>query len=347
MFPFINRSGINVHTKNSRIYVPPAIIETQKQKEKSEEEERQRIVNEQEQSLLNINITEVDNSKQRIPSFKSFHMQKNKLEAVVLLTTSYEIVNGTFSKFIKMLLGTMYKPYNIEFIISTNNGNYTSIQKEVSQLKNYFSNVEVLNIEISPKNDIYKIEDLNETDIPKYGLTSGPNILFWDTMKYMKKYNTTLVLEADCILYQSWLDTLINYVEYCGDFLISGSTYTGNYKISSSMSNGFFHINGVALYKTGSPVFHYILEELTTYISCEVKRGHLISAYDYMLTKMILEKLYDTKNKYFDFWKVVYRYIIKNTFIINASMKSDKNDSQTKYLELYPRCVILHKKLAI
>jgi len=345
MFPFARKIK-----ETRKIYVPESIINEQieenlrKQREIEEKDrERRAFIEEQRRFINEIQIEEYIPNK--LPSIKEFHTQKNTLEAIVLLTTSREINSKVFSKFITNLVNVMpNRVYDIDFVISVNNLEFESIQKDIIHLQTFFNTVKLINTNIDPKNDVYSLDALSMIPVPKYGLTAGPNILYYETMKKMKTYNTVLVLETDCILYDDWLDTLINYVKYSGDFLISGSTYDGVYRLPSTDNPAFFHINGVALYKTGSPVFQFILDELMRFIVKEVKSGNVISAYDYMFSKMIFSYLADTKTTDFDFWKTVYRYVIKNTFIINASMPCDKNQDESFFLNKFPRCVILHKK---
>jgi hypothetical protein len=280
-----------------------------------------------------------------IPNVKDFHTKINKLEAVVLLMTSREINNGSFSKFIKILLNVTHEKSNIDFIISVNNNDHTSIENEIEKLKLFFKNVYYYNINIDKKSDIYMLDHNNLKYIPKYGLASGPNILFLTTMKKLKAYNTVLTLETDCILYENWLNTLINYVEYGGDFLISGSTYDGgDHNISKNSTIGKLHINGVALYRTESKVFHFLLDYLDHYIQFCVARKTLFTAYDFALCQLIFDNIDTSTKQESTFWKIVYRYTTKNSFIINASMEFDRETPESIFLHRFPKCVVLHKK---
>jgi len=290
-------------------------------------------------------IQSYSNNNTNFPPLNSFHIQPNKLEAVVLLTTDHEIKSTRYFNFIKNIIAV--RPSNkryddIDFIIGVNNMNHDPLTQHVLYLKNVFRNIIVINNNISKEDDVYfKIHASGM--ISRFGHISGPNILFWDTLQKINKYNTILVLETDCILYPGWLDAIINYVNYSGSFLISGSTYDGNSRISSN-DNLFHHLNGVALYKIGSPALQFVIEELKEYISYKVKTGFLQTSYDFMLTDMILYKLKNQSSNSFDFWRLVYRNIVKNTLIVNASLPSDTSDSEQSYLQKFPSCVILHKK---
>lgn len=303
-----------------------------------------RFINKSLYLTSNNRVVNEDLPNYSLPNIEEIHIDKNRLEAVVLLTTSKEINNGSFGKFIKNLIDVTEQNSNLDFIMSVNNNSHTSIEKELTELKLYFKHIYYYNINIHSNDDIYTL-DGKFKPIPKYGLASGPNILFIKTMRMLNKYNTVLTLETDCILYKNWLSTLINYTEYSGDFLISGSTYDGNERIGFSQVVGMNHINGVALYKTKSSVFQFLLNALAEHIPRFVENGTVFTAYDYCLMRIIISKLKTTFGKEYTFWNVVYRSITKNTFIINASLNVDKNIPEEVFLGRFPRCVILHKKL--
>lgn len=295
-------------------------------------------------SMSKTDITHIErHSTYTLPDIKELSNEKNVLEAVVLLTTSSEINNGKFGQFIKRLISVTHEKSNIDFIISVNNNSHNSIETELIELKSYFKDIYYYNIDIQPQDDIYTLNP-KFRPVPKFGLASGPNLLFINTMRKMKKYNTVLTLETDCILYENWLNVLIKYVEYGGDFLISGSTYDGIQRISTNEVIGMLHINGVALYKSGSSIFQFLLYMLEEEIPQIVKSGLLLSAYDYALMRIIFHKLKTSSNNEYIFWKVIYRYITKNTFIVNASLNNDKSTPEATFLERFPKCVILHKK---
>jgi hypothetical protein len=280
------------------------------------------------------------------PALHSFHNEKNKLEAVVLLVTDHEITSMRYFNFINTIIKVrnhINKKYDIDFIIGVNNLNQDPITHHVKYLEQMFRKVIVINNNIAKEDDIYNLkENINS----KFGRTSGPNILFWSTLQQLNQYNTVLVVESDCIVYSGWLETLMNYVEYSGDFLISGSTYDGNQCVTSSNISIFFHLNGVALYKTGSPALQFLLQELQKFTIQYVANINNICAYDVAITDMILKYLQNSSDSSsFNFWKLVYRNIVKNTFIVNASLSSDANISEATILERFPRCVVLHKKL--
>jgi hypothetical protein len=284
----------------------------------------------------------------------SIHLPKctirpNKLESIIVLLTSREIITGLFQKFAENMLQTTSSVEHVYLILFLNNDDYKLIDtyptflKTTTRLKKLFKNVLITNTGLTESEDVYSMTSTGDF-IPKYGLVSGPNLLFLGAMKFCKRFNTVLLLETDCILKHNWLIACENYVKYCGSFLISGSTYDGMGVVNLQFKNPspFFHINGVAFYATGSPVFQKIMDELDPYLVYYAKYVSPINAYDYVMTYMIFHQLNEPNN--FKFWKYVYRNIIKNTLIVNYSLSMDKTSSVSTIYQLFPSCVILHKK---
>lgn len=277
---------------------------------------------------------------------------RNSLDAVVLITTFKECISGRFSKFLERLfLVTTSPSKDVEFVISSNER--IPMDKQTIQKLEYLFKAVRLHVQHIPKQDDgYMSNDIPFGTIPyvpEMGHTSGPNILFLNTMNYCKKYNTVLVLETDCILYESWVEKCKNYTNNCEYFLLSGATYDG-IPTEASEKNivNFLHINGVALYKTGSSVFQYVMLELTEFIkesvSQKVRQGRV--PYDLAITEMLLDRVANTSTiNAYNFWRCVYRYVLKNTLIINASRDSDAELEPSKLLAFHKNCVILHKKL--
>jgi len=290
----------------------------------------------------------------KIPTFEKIttttsisSVSLNKLEAVFICITVKEIESPSFDSFIENMVSTIEEKLELDCVLVLNKF-YTTVKdklkKFVSIASEKFNFVEIINLNIHPLDDIYiqSSERDNIKTLPKYGSTSGPNIMFLKSMQYASKYNTVLLLESDCTLSQNWAVACTNYVKYCGSFLISGASYDGSMQIPIHDKSMFFHINGVAFYKTGDPVFKNLLGHLDSYILKLVPDyGHV--AYDLAVTEMIFDMLSSDKSNY-DFWRYMYRNITRNTLIINASTPIDKDTPLYRFYDKFPACVILHKK---
>jgi hypothetical protein len=244
------------------------------------------------------------------------------------------------------------EPCELTLVIMTNNANHRPIAKDVELVIQKFKAIDIVSADIAPSEDIYVLKNPPNpnknilfrkhirTHVPRYGNASGPNILFFSGMEYCRKFNTTLLLETDCIVKPTFVDKLSLFTKHSGGFLIAGTRYDG-VLYSSPNTMGFFHINGVALYKTGSDELKELLEALDDYIVDAVKRETFV-AYDYAMTQMILNRILNetihTK------WKRLYKQIITTNYIVNMSTNEDKPISVENVNRLYPNHVILHKK---
>jgi len=281
-----------------------------------------------------------------LPSFKD--EIKNKLEAIAILTTSREINEGLLARLLKNISETT--PTNdLVLNIFTNNSNHEPVSFEA--VENIFKSVNLVNINIHPEDDIYT--DINTYNskagkpIPVYGLMSGPNILFIKAMEVCKKYNTTLLLETDCKLLPNWFEKSINYVsmEY---FLVSGSTYDGEFIAKNQDMPDYtlrIHLNGVAFYKSGSPVFQCMMNLLDKYTRHMAIHVDKTRGYDYIMTHMVL--FYTINSPSLEsqmFWKNFLRYMFKTSLIVNVSPLRDTHIREDNILDVHKQCVILHKK---
>lgn len=269
---------------------------------------------------------------------------KNKLECICLNTNNKE--KNRYVNFIENILKKTNKNLskNLDFIIIKNKEDYKIKKTEIDQLKKIFNNVEEINLNLSEEEDIYvphkKQKDFlqNNNKVPEFGTKSGPNLLFFNSMKLLKKYNTTLLLETDCILSNDWLEKITNYVNNSNGFLISGASYDG---LKYSKETIFLtHTNGVALYATGSGLFQSIMEHFEEYFKEYIKKmPH--SAYDWVFRIFLDENLTKEENHYF--WKFINRNCVKNNFIFNCCLEEDRVLCEKKLMNLY-NYAILHKK---
>lgn len=263
---------------------------------------------------------------------------KNVLECICLLTTSKEIKNHNYNKFIDQLTKTKNYSKKIDFKIIVNN----FCKPETEKIESFF-NIEIINLKLKPDEDIYKTSI--DGKMPKYGLKSGPNLSFFKAIDICKKYNTTLMLETDCILAEDWFERIDNYVNNSNGFLVSGAVYDGNV-LSNSGSLLCTHINGgSALYATGNEILQKLIESLKIFMEIQIKNKMRGLAYDCALKMMIDQNLNNMKSslKTKETWKFVNRNYVSNKLIFNYCLPQDSsvdtNEIKTKY-----NYAILHKK---
>ncbi len=265
----------------------------------------------------------------------------NKLEAILLLTTSREIDNGQFAKFL-VQFENMSKT-NLSLIININNYTHTTdIEDLINQYTRIFKYVEVNYLNIPKEHDLYIIGgQIDKKVLPELGTCSGPNILFLESIRYCSKFDTTLLLETDCIIKKECIDKAERFINNCGDFLICGARYDGSYfKNFIDRPALLNHINGVAFYKTCSPEFQTLINKVELFIIDQVRTKTQFFPYDVAISTYFYDsdRLLDHNNK------IMFRKINTTTLIINLSPRTDSHLT-TEYVDgHYPNHIILHKK---
>lgn len=280
-------------------------------------------------------------------------------DAIALLTTLRELEPDLSGQcrgevFLRRLLDSFETSVDKSFYLCVNRGPIPDpIQALLEQLKPLVRSVEVLDLAIPVEDDVYGPPPPGSS-VPKGGNVSGPNLLFLGTARALaQKHTTALFLETDCFLKKGWIQTLDGYVQHAGKFLIAGAKYDGSFMcLDIPFLN---HLNGVAFYKVGSPVFQRVLDHVQTNIERQVQQGDFCHAYDmaigaciyaYLTYYMKDASLYSTQPVYcnfFCFWRYVNRMLVSTTHIVNASIKADQNLT-LPFLESLYDGVIVHRK---
>lgn len=263
----------------------------------------------------------------------------NVLEAIVLPVTSSEIDNGSFERLIQQF--QKIDNNDLVFVIMINNISHkTNIKPLIKTINRKFKEIQVFYLNIPPEDDIYIVESYPKIvpEVPELGYASGPNLMFLACMDYCKRFNTTFLIEVDCYFKKSFIYDLEMFTKYAGGFLVAGSTYDGISK-RDHLSPDFYHLNGVALYKTGDHIFQHVITELEKYIIEYVKSEEPYIAYDIALVRMIFRNMEKERG---DNWKRVFKRYIKTNLIVNLSPRFDANVPDL--LAKFPEAVIVHKK---
>lgn len=299
------------------------------------------------------------NINQRIDSIKNINTQtsinittndlicpKNILQCVCLLTTNKEVDSGQLNRFISHLT-KVTKPSRyskkIDFKIIINQSYNNEIK--INKLQQIFANIEIINLKLKKTEDIYLKKPPTDEKLPEYGLKSGPNITFFNTLNICKKYNTTLLLETDCLLNNKWLDRIYLYTKYANGFLISGGTYDG-LVFTKSNSAMMSHINGgTGLYATNHFVLHSLIDILKIFMQNQISNNMPGLAYDYALKIMIDANLDSSFHapELREIWKFINRNYLPCKLIINCSTATDNIISKTQLNKVY-NYAILHQK---
>jgi hypothetical protein len=129
----------------------------------------------------------------------------------------------------------------------------------VYKLETLFADIQVHNLSIADEDDIYiRDPETYKGSIPRLGLKSGPNNQFFETMRKCSGFGCTLLNEVDMLPVRSnWLEQISMAVPASGHFFAVGSRYSGEQKLGPDIAR---HINGNAIYNTGSPIFREFLD---------------------------------------------------------------------------------------
>jgi hypothetical protein len=263
------------------------------------------------------------------------------LECIALVCTSKEVDTNTFDRCIESIANTTYINKDIAlYVIVNNTASYSILTEKLKRIEYLFKQVKIISLNIPKEEDIYIRNGLPlPAKLPPYGAISGPNYMFLKTMYICSKFNTTLLLESDCLVTPDWLQRLTNYTRNSGGFLIAGALYDGktdsNYWNDVGISR---HINGVALYATGDRSFQKFIKMFDAYLKKCIKE-YPYAGYDHILSVMIQENL----KKGTDFWRFVNRNYIHIQLIVNYSRPEDKPTTEDQIRKLY-NYAILHKK---
>lgn len=268
---------------------------------------------------------------------------KNKLECICLLITGKEKINGYYDHFIseikKSSTDSKLISKNLDFKIVVNE----DIDIDYEWIKKNFKSVDIIKIYIPKYIDVYyNTEHECSGDIPTLGLKSGPNYVFFQAIRELIKYNTTLFLECDIFLNEDWLHNIHHYVNNANGFWISGSVYDGQNtenieNILNSHANG-----GVGLYATGNIQFQkfmrFCYDSFPSYV--ENKSSNL--PYDFLI-KMVIDDQFNSKNYHDNIWSFIRRQYNINNHIFNYSTKKDIVVENSEIARLYNYSIV-HKK---
>lgn len=173
----------------------------------------------------------------------------------------------------------------LNLIISLNNGldkDYTGEIESVfaicPNLRKVFKKIIYFNCQLSNEEDLYIKVPQPGQSYPK-GYKTGPNNQFFKTMKYLNRFEgASLYVETDCtIVNNSFIDSINKTISVNPNFYTIGSTYQGKGKLHNNIVE---HINGNAIYNTGSKSFMTFLNDVWEPYTHELGSTYPHIAYD-------------------------------------------------------------------
>lgn len=287
---------------------------------------------------------------------KSIEKLKHQSVAVALFSTKKEFDNGEVKDFFNRFMSrNPTRTEKIDFFVffDIEEEDYYQSLKGYEQL-NCINKINITSWKIPKEKNVYIRQDLKVQidkqvfdNRPSLGLSSGPNILFLNSMNFLLKqfYSHFLVLETDTSpLCDFWFDKIS---EYCRNekFLVAGSLYRGdqwdnpNEKWNNSYSG---HLNGVALYRNEAGVSNFLLKRVEMYIRNFIDTGGFALNYDvalhlYSQSQEGAKALRDRDLPEYN--------LIDSPLFVNLSMKRDSEIPKDFILCNFKEAVILHQKI--
>lgn len=275
---------------------------------------------------------------------KNLYHYNNVLECICLLATGNEFENGLMDHFVENIHRTSVESLKalstIDFKLITSNQHH---HLELG-IEKYFKSFEHIMVYVPQKLDHYYETEYDLVGpMPKLGLKSGPNYVFFEVIKTLREYNTTLMLECDTFFSRNWFREINGYVEHANGFWVSGSLYYG--KNGSDIYDTLnTHINGgVCLYATGCSQFQIFMDFCYSELEKYVSFGIVNLPYDFLIKMVIDDQL---KNKERNaIAQFINQQYVSNKLIVNYSARSDRLECNQEIERLY-NYSLLHKKLS-
>lgn len=164
--------------------------------------------------------------------------------------------------FFPRLTGNSPRP---QLLIVINNGSNEDVARvqaiaDLTPLvRDCFAGITVRNADLKGDMDVYshEVDPIGAV----YGTRAGPNFLFYRTMRAAEKFGGfTLQVELDCLPVQAgWLDQVQEIIADHKMAWLIGSQYAGSGDLGEDIQE---HINGNALYRTGSREFQAFLSDI-------------------------------------------------------------------------------------
>jgi len=294
----------------------------------------------------------------------------NQKLAITLICTKKEYESGQVNKMLDQYFNKI--PSNTQqfdlfiFFDQGNESDYSELleyENQQSISKVFIDSIRIpdnLNIYSQVWKDKELIPEFYKLNCPKLGITSGPNILFFESMKRLSHQNHEyiLLLESDTRpIKDFWYDRILEYLKK-HDFLIGGSLYKGD-RTEDLDSDWSQHLNGVAIYKNCKQL-SILLKETENGLDHLVKNSkRLIEQYKFTditdpvpenenIENLCVKLNYDILIYFIAGADTIYSKHgnqLKDTPIItNMSLCTDYNISESEVLKRYPETIILHQK---
>ena len=161
---------------------------------------------------------------------------------------------------------------------------------EIYSLEEIFSEFNIFFLDFDPAEDIYikKIPFRSRIPLlkrinppPRFGIKSGPNLQFFESIGLCDTSGFTLLNETDMMpIDANWVEICDQAVPSGLDFLVAGAAYLGKNKLSARVA---LHLNGNAVYNTSSRFFMEEYVPLWRQSLANMCQSQISAAYDVWL----------------------------------------------------------------
>ena len=208
---------------------------------------------------------------------------------LMLVTTLKEFESGFITNTLNRYMLNNNSDYIFDILVTVDNSS-DEMEQHIKQLNNQLprvGNIMLHSIDMSEQENVYYRSwkdgstEKPET-MPRLGYSTGPNALFFESMKHASTlpYDNVLLIETDTApVNAEWFDICYNYT-YSNDFLIAGSTYKGNLNKTDADSWHANFLNGVGIYKN-DPILHHVLRGTEQLLNQLMIDGHFSGFMNY------------------------------------------------------------------
>ncbi|MGJ8597915.1 hypothetical protein [Sulfitobacter sp.] len=191
-----------------------------------------------------------------------------------------------------------------------------ALYAEFSDLHACFDGIEIVSAGLKGDRDLYARYTSEAKG--EFGNKAGPNFLFQETMHSTSEFGLyTLQIELDCIpLYANWVAEVDNML-LSEEAWVIGAPYLGETPLDPSIQ---FHINGNALYRSGSREFLTFVDEVWIRNIVMLSKVHPNLAYDCWWALQMARSDSGLENAAWHLWQEYCFFFRHSAFVVNLNV---------------------------
>ncbi|MEH6645928.1 hypothetical protein [Sulfitobacter sp.] len=204
-----------------------------------------------------------------------------------------------------------------------------ALYAEFADLHACFDGLEIFSADLEGDRDLYA--RYTEEAKGAFGNKAGPNFLFQETMHITSEFGLyTLQIELDCIpLTSNWVAD-VNNMLLSSEAWVIGAPYLGETPLDPSIQ---FHINGNALYRSGSREFLTFLDEVWIRNILMLSKVHPNLAYDCWWALQMARSDAGVENAAWHLWQEYCFFFQYSAFVVNLNVAAHQASQYTDVSE--------------